>query len=97
MQNIFSNIIIDFIPRVTLSADVQKALPAAITANSVPSILLATRFYFGTVLFCYIHMYSAFRHPEGLCGLAHCGVGFDNIIGDADCPLFNIILQKSTP
>ena len=42
-------------------------------------------------------MYGALWHAECLGGLPHCGIGFNDIVGDMDCPLLDIILQKNTP
>ena len=46
---------------------------------------------------CDILMYSAFRHPKCLGCLPHSGIGFNDIIRNADSTLFNVILQKNTP
>lgn len=50
-----------------------------------------------TVLRCYLFVYRALAHSECLCGLAHCGVAINNVTGNADGTLFDIVLQKKTP
>ena len=46
---------------------------------------------------CDILMYRALGHAECLGGLTHRGIGFDDIVGNVDCPLLDVILQKKTP
>lgn len=45
----------------------------------------------------YILMYSALTYPKSLGCLSDRGIAFDDIIGDADGTLFNIIFQRNTP
>ena len=42
-------------------------------------------------------MYGGLANSELLGGLSDCGIVIDNIIGDADSTLFDIILQKKSP
>ena len=42
-------------------------------------------------------MYRALAHPESLGCLSDRGVAVDDIVGDADGTLFDIILQRNTP
>ena len=42
-------------------------------------------------------MYRALADPESLGCLPYSGIAVDDIVGDADGTLFNIILQRNTP
>lgn len=42
-------------------------------------------------------MYGGFTNPKLLGGLSDCGIVINNIVGDADGSLFDIILQKKSP
>lgn len=44
----------------------------------------------------YVLMYRTLAYPKRLRRLPHRGVIVDNIVGDADGTLFNIILQRNT-
>ena len=45
----------------------------------------------------HVLMYRALADPIGLCRLPYCGIVVNDIIGDADGALFDIILQRNTP
>ncbi len=49
------------------------------------------------MIIVYYHMYNDFTHPKLLCGLPDGGIVINDIIGDADGSLFNVILQKKSP
>ena len=42
-------------------------------------------------------MYRTLAYPIGLRRLPYCGIVVNDIIGDADGALFDIILQRNTP
>ena len=57
------------------------------------SILLPIK----TVLRCYFFVYRALAYSECLCGLAHCSVAINDVVGNTDGTLLDIVLQKKTP
>ena len=44
--------------------------------------------------FRYVLMYRTLANPKLLCALPYCCVIFDNIIGNIDCSLLDIIFQR---
>lgn len=47
--------------------------------------------------FCHVLMYRALADTKGLRRLSHRGIIVDDIVGNADGTLFDIILQRNTP
>ena len=45
----------------------------------------------------FVFMYRTLTYPKRLCCLAHSCIVVDNVVGDADCTLFNIIFQRKSP
>lgn len=50
-----------------------------------------------TVLYCYFHMYCAFRDTKCFRCLPHCGIMVDDIVGYPNSSFFNIVFQRKTP
>ena len=65
--------------------------------SNVDPLCRATLLPTKTVLRCYLFVYRALAHSECLCGLAHCSVAVNNVAGNTDSTLLNIVLQKKTP
>ena len=49
------------------------------------------------ILFCYYYMYRTFANPKFFCSLAHSRIVINDVVGNADGALLNIILQGLPP
>lgn len=49
------------------------------------------------ILFCYYYMYRTFTNPKFFCSLAHSRIVINDVVGNADGALLNIILQGLPP
>lgn len=61
------------------------------------ALLFFTLLPIQTVPFCYHHMYRTLADPKRFGGLPDRRIAVNNIVGDADSPLLDIILQRNTP
>ena len=50
-----------------------------------------------TILFCYFHMHRTFTDSKFFRSLAHSRIVVDDVIGNADGALLNIILHRESP